>query len=133
MSSSTETDLPITLFSFGYKYGPPQDVNLLVDVRFLNNPFHDEKLRSFTGLEKSISDFVLDNDAGQGCLQHLQRTIRFLAEQLKLTNKEEFRIAIGCTGGHHRSVAVTEALVKSLGPDFEYISHFHRDIKKESH
>jgi UPF0042 nucleotide-binding protein len=133
MTSGTETPFPITLFSFGYKYGSPQDVNLLVDVRFLNNPFHDKKLRSFTGLKTSISEFVLNNESGQGCLQHLYRTVKFLGEQLKQNNKEEFRIGIGCTGGHHRSVAVVEALAKLIGSDFETVIHFHRDIKNESH
>ena len=133
MNSSTEKAFPITLFSFGYKYGPPQDVNLLFDVRFLNNPFHDEQLRSFTGLDSRISDFVLQNDTGQECLQHLQRTAKYLAEQLKQSNKEELRIGIGCTGGHHRSVAVVEALSKILSTDFTGVTRFHRDIKKESH
>jgi len=131
--SHTDTPFPITLFSFGYKYGPPQDVNFLFDVRFLNNPFHDKKLRSFTGLEGRISDFVLDNDTGRQCLQHLQRTAGFLAAQLKQSGKETLRIGIGCTGGHHRSVAVTEALAKLLASEFEAVSHFHRDIEKESH
>jgi UPF0042 nucleotide-binding protein len=133
MSDNTETIFPITIFSFGYKYGPPQDVNLLVDVRFLDNPFHDEKLRSFTGLEVCISDFVLNNGAGQQCLLHLHRMAEFLAEQLKLKNKEELRIAIGCTGGYHRSVAITEALAKLLSSNFEGVTRFHRDINKESH
>ncbi|HIP82717.1 MAG TPA: hypothetical protein EYH19_03975 [Desulfocapsa sulfexigens] len=133
MSSSTETSFPITVFSFGYKYDPPQDVNLLVDVRFLNNPFYDEKLRSFTGLEACISDYVLNNDAGQQCLQHLQGMAEFLAEQFKLSDKEELRIAIGCTGGHHRSVAIAEALTKLLSSDFERVTCFHRDIKNESY
>lgn len=131
--STAETPFPITLFSFGYKYGPPQDVNLLFDVRFLANPFHDKDLRSFTGLEICISDFVLGNAAGKECLQHLHRTARFLAKQLQQSNKEELRIAIGCTGGHHRSVAVIEALSTLLHADFEAVNHFHRDITKESH
>ena len=108
-------------------------MNLLFDVRFLANPFHVEKLRSFTGLETCISDFVLENDAGRDCLQHLQRVAGFLAEQLHQNNKEELRVAIGCTGGHHRSVAVTEALARRLNRDFEGVTCFHRDIKKESH
>ena len=131
--ADTNTPFPITLFSFGYKYGAPQDVNLLFDVRFLANPFHVENLRPFTGLETCISDFVLENDSGRSCLQHLQRVANFLAEQLHQNNKEECRIAIGCTGGHHRSVAVTEALARLLRRDFEGVTHFHRDIKKESH
>ncbi|MBL4904178.1 MAG: hypothetical protein JKY62_16255 [Desulfocapsa sp.] len=133
MSDKTETSFPVTIFSFGYKYGPPQDVNLLVDVRFLNNPFHDEKLRSFTGLEMCISDYVLNNGAGQECLEHLHKMAAFLAEQFRLNHKTELRIAIGCTGGHHRSVAITEALAKLLNSNFEGVTRFHRDIDKESH
>ena len=124
---------PSTLCSFGYKYGSPQDVNLLFDVRFLANPFHVEKLRSFTGLEPRIADFVLQNEPGKECLLHLHRVTKFLAEQLRSSKKEEFRIAIGCTGGHHRSVAVTEALAKLLTTDFKELTHFHRDITKENH
>lgn len=131
--SITESPFPITLFSFGYKYGPPQDVNLLFDVRFLANPFHVESLKSFTGLEARIADFVLENDLGKECLQHLHRVTIFFARQLRMSNKEEFRVAIGCTGGHHRSVAVTEALARLLAKEFDEVTHFHRDIKKESH
>ncbi len=129
----TNSSFAITLFSFGYKYGPPRDVNLLFDVRFLANPFHVENLRSFTGLEACISDFVLENDSGRECLLHLQQIAGFLAEQLRHNNKKEFRMAIGCTGGHHRSVAVTEALARLLSRNFEGVRHFHRDIEKESH
>jgi RNase adaptor protein for sRNA GlmZ degradation len=131
--SKVKAPFPITLFSFGYKYDPPQDVNFLFDVRFLANPFHDKKLRSFTGLTSSVSDFVLGNDSGRACLQHLHRVAKFHAEQLQQSDKEKMRIGIGCTGGHHRSVAVTEALAKLLSTDFEAVTHFHRDIEKESH
>ncbi|AGF77515.1 putative P-loop-containing kinase [Desulfocapsa sulfexigens DSM 10523] len=130
---SSKSNFPITLFSFGYKYDPPQDVNFLFDVRFLANPFHEKELRSFTGLEASIADFVLNNDSGKECLQQLHRIIKFHANQLRQSGKDELRIGIGCTGGHHRSVAVTEALANLLREDFEAVTHFHRDIKKESH
>lgn len=133
MDDKTNRSLPITLFSFGYKYGPPRDVNLLFDVRFLANPFHVENLRPFTGLEAIISDFVLENDSGRACLRHLQQVSRFLAEQFQQNSKKELRIGIGCTGGHHRSVAVTEALARLLSKDFKGVTHFHRDIEKESH
>jgi UPF0042 nucleotide-binding protein len=96
--SNTKPAFSITLFSFGYKYDPPQDVNFLFDVRFLANPFHDKKLRSFTGLTSCISDFVLSNDSGRECLQHLYRIVKFHAEQLQQSGKEELRIGIGCTG-----------------------------------
>ncbi len=124
---------PITIFSFGYKYDPPQDVNLLFDVRFLANPYHVETLRSFTGLEPSIADYVLSNESGKECLQHLLRVIGFFAEQHQRTGKKELRIGIGCTGGHHRSVAITEALAPLLREKFDTVDHFHRDISKESH
>ncbi|MCK5069424.1 MAG: hypothetical protein KAR01_02745 [Desulfocapsa sp.] len=130
---SNTKSFSITLFSFGYKYDPPKNVNFLFDVRFLANPFHDKKLRSFTGLKACISDFVLENDSGRECLQHLHRITVFHATQLQQSGKEELQIAIGCTGGHHRSVAVIEALAKLLKNDFTTVNHFHRDITKESH
>lgn len=123
----------ITIFSFGYKYDPPQDVNLLFDVRFLANPYHVETLRSFTGLEPSIANYVLSNESGKECLQHLLRVIDFFTEQYRRTGKNELRIGIGCTGGHHRSVAITEALATLLRKKFDTVEHFHRDIGKESH
>ncbi len=130
---TSNVSLPITLFSFGYKYTPPQDVNLLFDVRFLANPYHVETLRSFTGLEPSIAKYVLANEAGRECLQHLQRTITFFIKQFQFSGKEELRVGIGCTGGHHRSVAMTEALARLLREEFTTVTHFHRDISKESH
>ncbi len=126
-------DFPITLFSFGYKYEPPQDVNFLFDVRFLNNPFHDVELRSFTGLTAEVADFVLDNSSGKECLRHLEATIRFQAKELQSSGREELRIGIGCTGGHHRSVAVIEALARLLKKDFPTVKYYHRDISRESH
>ncbi len=126
-------NFPITLFSFGYKYKPPQDVNFLFDVRFLSNPFHDTKLRSFTGLTEEVADFVLDNTSGKECLQHLEVIIRFQAKELQSSGKEELRVGIGCTGGHHRSVAVVETLARLLKKDFSAVEYHHRDISRESH
>lgn len=131
--STEQKPFPVTLFSFGYKYGAPQDVNLLFDVRFLSNPFHVAELRSHNGTEALISDFVLQNSIGKSCLEHIQRTICYYIEQLQQSCKEGLRVGIGCTGGHHRSVAVTEALAKVVAHHTIDVSHFHRDIKKESH
>ena len=131
--TTPQTLFPVTLFSFGYKYGAPQDVNLLFDVRFLANPFHVPELRSHNGTESDISDFVLQNSDGRACLEQLQRTILFYMERLQQTKKESLRVGIGCTGGHHRSVAVTEALAKLIAERDVAVSHFHRDIAKESH
>lgn len=131
--SEVQTPFPVTLFSFGYKYGAPQDVNLLFDVRFLSNPFHVAELRSHNGTEAVIANFVLQNSIGKSCLEQLQRTIYYYIEQLQQSGKEGLRVGIGCTGGHHRSVAVTEALVKVVTNYTADVSHFHRDIEKESH
>ncbi len=131
--SDAPNSLPVTIFSFGYKYLPPQDVNLLFDVRFLRNPYHVKELRSSTGQVAEIAAYVLENEAGRKCLQQLQQTTLFFARQLQRENKEALRVAIGCTGGHHRSVAVTEALSELLKKDFPNTSHHHRDILKESH
>ncbi|RUM40384.1 MAG: hypothetical protein DSY80_10330 [Desulfocapsa sp.] len=124
---------PVTLFSFGYKYGAPQDVNLLFDVRFLSNPFHVAELRSHNGTEAVISEFVLGNSDGKMFLEQLQHTVLYYIKRLQESGKESLRVGIGCTGGHHRSVAVTEALAKSITEQGTEVSHFHRDISKESH
>ncbi len=131
--NNNDQGFSVTLFSFGYKYEPPQDVNLLFDVRFLDNPFHVAELRSHNGTETVISDFVLQNEIGRSCLEQLQKTITYFATQLQATNKEELRVGIGCTGGHHRSVAITEALAKILSATLQNVRHYHRDITKESH
>jgi len=128
-----EPSFTITIFSFGYKYGLPQDVNLLFDVRFLANPYHVDTLHAFTGLKSSIADYVLRNQSGSDCLRHLHRIISFFATAHQQSGKKELRIAIGCTGGHHRSVAVTEALAALLKNEAFPVSHHHRDIEKESH
>jgi len=131
--SDLSPPFPVILFSFGYKYGPPQDVNLLFDVRFLENPFHVPELRSHNGTEAVIADFVLQNASGRSCLVQMQKTILYYAQELQATNKDQLRVGIGCTGGHHRSVAVTEALVKSITRILLQVTHFHRDLGKESH
>ena len=131
--SEQQGSFPVTLFSFGYKYGAPQDVNLLFDVRFLANPFHVPELRAHNGTETVIAEYVLQNSAGEYCLEHLERTISFYIEELERGNKDELRVGIGCTGGHHRSVAVTEALAKGITQYTSAVSFFHRDIQKESH
>ena len=131
--SEQQPPFSVTLFSFGYKYGAPQDVNLLFDVRFLANPFHVAELRSHNGTEAVISEFVLQNSDGENCLKQLQQTVFYYIERLQKTGKESLRVGIGCTGGHHRSVAVTEALAKIIAEQCAKVSHFHRDITKESH
>ena len=124
--------MKITLFSFGFKHGYPE-ANIVWDVRFLPNPYWEEHLREHTGLEERISAYALDNATGQEFIEHLASLLSFTVSKHKAGGREELRCAIGCTGGRHRSVAVTEylrnVLAECLDSEDELIV-YHRDIKK---
>jgi len=122
--------LRVTVFSFGYKYGLPKEMNLLWDVRFLPNPYWVESLRQRTGQEKDVADYAIGNPAGRKFLQMVEPLLLFLVEQYLAIQKDNLYIAVGCTGGRHRSVAVVEALRKMLEKQSVDLSFFHRDIEK---
>lgn len=123
--------LKIILYSFGFKYGTPVDVNLLWDVRFLPNPYWEEKLRPETGKVKEVADYVLKSEAGETFLNHLEPLLQFLVKQNSIAAKSTIRIAVGCTGGRHRSVAVTEKISVLLSELSVDLTVFHRDIEKD--
>jgi RNase adapter protein RapZ len=129
-----ETDsikpLHITLFSFGFKYGLPGNINLLWDVRFLPNPYWVESLRPLTGLEKSVADYVIRSAEGREFIKLIEPLVLFLVEKNILAEKKELHLAVGCTGGRHRSVAVTQALREILQKQPVELTVFHRDIEK---
>jgi RNase adapter protein RapZ len=125
----------ITLQSFGYKYGNPVDVDLLFDIRFLPNPFFDDSLRDQTGLSLQVRDYVIRNPDTLTFLQHLESLFEFLLPRYELEGKQYLSIGIGCTGGKHRSVVVTEELLRRLRErredrKFYKVQIFHRDIEK---
>ena len=123
--------LSVVLFSFGFKYGVPGDVNMMWDVRFLPNPYWVDGLRSKTGRVDEVAAYVLESHQGKDFLTLLKPMITFLIEQSSKADKKSLRIGIGCTGGRHRSVAMTEALadyIKSLPIE---LSIFHRDIERD--
>ncbi len=124
--------LHLVIFSFGYKYGFPSDANMLLDVRFLPNPFWVDELRPKTGLIKEVSDYILQSDAGLSLLSHLELQIKFLIEQNTISEKEILQVAIGCTGGRHRSVAVVERLAAILKKDDIEFEVYHRDIDRDA-
>lgn len=124
--------LRVVLFSFGFKYGSPVDANLVFDVRLLPNPYWVEELRSKTGKEKGVSDYVLLSDPGVELLQNLEPLLEFFVKQSRQASKKVIRIGIGCTGGRHRSVAVTEKLAAILGKMDLSLLVFHRDIEKDN-
>jgi UPF0042 nucleotide-binding protein len=123
--------LRVVLFSFGFKYGAPVDVNLVWDVRFLPNPYWDEKLRPKTGKVREVADYVLQSDEGKSFFLHLEPILQFLVEKNTTAGKQTLRIAIGCTGGRHRSVAVIEKIAVFLSKFPVELTVFHRDIERD--
>ena len=121
----------IVLSSFGFKHGHPTDADMVWDVRFLPNPYWVDGLREHSGLEPAVAAHVLENAQGRRFLALLEPMIGFLVEQFQQdSNRNSCTLAFGCTGGRHRSVAVTEhvgRLLDRLGFDPHVV---HRDIDK---
>lgn len=125
------SSLMVTVMSFGFKNGIPADADLVFDVRFLPNPFYVKELRNLTGLDAAVRDYAMDNEQGREFMTKLTDMIRFLLPNYVKEGKNQLVIAIGCTGGHHRSVAVANALYEDLKKDSEYgVKIFHRDIAR---
>lgn len=121
--------LRVHLISFGFKYGSPNEADLVFDMRFLPNPYFVESMRKRTGKEADVAAYVLDNDVGRA---FLPRFLEFIAFQLPLFAAEGRRrltVAIGCTGGMHRSVAVSEALFDSLKKSGYVVTIEHRHVE----
>ena len=130
MGDAAERTLDVTVMSFGFKYGIPIEADMVLDARFLPNPYYVEELRSKTGMDIEVRDFVFQHGTSEEFMQHLNRLIAFLLPQYVEEGKTSLTIAVGCTGGRHRSVAVAVALtetVRSLGHSAELVN---RDIDK---
>ena len=125
-------NLYITVMSFGFKYGIPQDADLVFDVRFLPNPYYIDTLREKTGNEAEVQDYVMQNDKGRIFLDKLKDMMEFLIPNYILEGKNQLVIAIGCTGGKHRSVTLANALYQLLDQEESYgLRIEHRDIGKD--
>ena len=123
----------VTVCSFGFKYGIPSDADLVFDVRFLPNPYYIEHLRYQTGNDTKIREFVMANESAKEFLQKLKDMVRFLIPNYISEGKHQLVIAIGCTGGKHRSVTLANELYESLGQDENLgIKIEHRDIEKDA-
>ncbi len=120
-------NISATVISFGYKYGIPIDADIVFDVRFLPNPFYMKELKDFTGMDKTVSDFVLRHEQTQVFLTKLTDMIEFLLPHYKNEGKQQLVIAIGCTGGKHRSVAISEKLFEFLKKSGVPANIIHRD------
>ena len=126
-------NLYITVLSFGFKYGVPQDADLVFDVRFLPNPYYIEELRLQTGRDKSVQDYVMDNAKAEEFMEKLTGLVDFLLPNYILEGKNRLVIAMGCTGGQHRSVTLAEKLFEKLKEREEYgVRIEHRDIEKDN-
>lgn len=123
----------VTISSFGFKYGIPSDADLVFDVRFLPNPYYIEQLRQKTGNDKEIQEFVMSNDAAKEFLKKLVDMVRFLIPHYISEGKNQLVIAIGCTGGKHRSVTLANELYQALKGNEDYgVKIDHRDIEKDA-
>ena len=122
--------LMITLLSFGFKYGIPVDADLVFDVRFLPNPFYIEELKHKTGNDKEVQDYVLQFNEAKLFLDKLTDMLQFLVPNYVKEGKYQLVIAIGCTGGQHRSVTLANELYARMKDQGNYgIKLFHREVK----
>ena len=123
----------VTVLSFGFKYGVPEDADLVFDVRFLPNPYYDEHLRPLTGQVQAVRDYVMRGTTAEIFLKKLYDMIDFLLPNYINEGKNQLVIAVGCTGGKHRSVTIARALYEHLEAVGEYgIRIDHRDIEKDN-
>jgi UPF0042 nucleotide-binding protein len=122
--------LTVSLVSFGYKYGLPTDADLAFDCRFLPNPFFVEELRPKTGLDAAVADYVMDRDDTRTFLEHVQNLLAFTLPRYQREGKSYLTIAIGCTGGRHRSVTLVEALRSRLEAMGVRVLVRHRDVER---
>ncbi len=130
VSGDSNRKLVVNVMSFGYKYGIPLESDLVFDVRFLPNPFYVSELRELNGLDEAVSRFVMQNSMTIEFMTKLQDLVKFLLPLYVEEGKMSLSISIGCTGGHHRSVAIARALadyIESLGYAAQNIN---RDIQK---
>ena len=122
--------MTVSVTSFGFKYGLPLDADLVFDVRFMPNPFYIEELRPRTGLDQAVNDYVFSFQQTQDYLKRLKDLLAFSLPLYAEEGKTSLVIAVGCTGGHHRSVAVTHALAEFIGGQGYQVSENHRDMNR---
>lgn len=125
-------NLMVTVLSFGFKYGIPSDADLVFDVRFLPNPYYMEGLRPLSGNDAPVRDYVMGFDIAHEFSDKLEDMVRFLIPNYIAEGKTQLVIAVGCTGGKHRSVTLANELYARLGKNEEYgLRIEHRDIEKD--
>jgi UPF0042 nucleotide-binding protein len=125
-----EDQLMIHIISFGYKYGIPMDADLLMDVRFLPNPFYDPRLNPLTGMDAPVRDFVMGHEVSQVFYKKFSEMLIYLIPKYIEEGKSNLIVAIGCTGGRHRSVSLAEILFGELKQQGFSADIRHRDARR---
>ena len=117
----------VNIQSFGYKHGIPIDADIVMDVRFLNNPFYDPALRPLTGRDQVVRDYVFASDSAKHFLESYCNLMREVLPQYAASGRLDVNIAIGCTGGQHRSISVAVELANNLIKAGYNVNLKHRD------
>ena len=127
-------NLYITVLSFGFKYGIPNDADLVFDVRFLPNPYYIDELRPLSGNDAAVREYVMSSEISTEFLDKLSDMVDFLIPNYVKEGKNQLVIAIGCTGGKHRSVTLANALFDRLSErdDAYGLKKEHRDMEKDA-
>jgi UPF0042 nucleotide-binding protein len=130
-SAARPDQLAIQLISFGYKYGIPLEADLVFDIRFMQNPYYVPELRRSSGLTEPVRDYVLGQPVAQRFLEHIKEFLDFAVPAYIAEGKSRLTIAIGCTGGFHRSIVLTEELARWLRErDLGPVAVFHRELER---
>jgi len=128
LGSKLSRDITVVLMSFGFKYGVPQNADLLFDVRFLPNPFFVPQLRDLDGRDRKVSDYVMKHRETKEYLRKVEDLISFLIPLYIREGKSYLTVGVGCTGGRHRSPAIVEHIAKSIKKGGMELNVIHRDI-----
>ena len=130
-STDEHVALHATVMSFGFKYGIPVDADLVADLRFLPNPYWDPELKELTGLDASVNDYVIEQPEAKACLDNYANLVSLVEDGYLREGKRFVTIAMGCTGGKHRSVAMAENLAARLVKNGVEVRVVHRDLGRE--
>jgi UPF0042 nucleotide-binding protein len=123
-----QESLSVSIFSFGFKHGMPEDADIIIDVRFLPNPYYEPNLRPLTGLTSEVRAYVLDRDETKRFLESWKKLLDVVMPGYVKEGKQVLSIGIGCTGGQHRSVALTEETGRYLKQAGYRTTIIHRDL-----
>jgi UPF0042 nucleotide-binding protein len=122
--------LQYTISSFGYKFGPQSDADWVIDSRVLRNPFWERELRPLTGRDRAVRDFVLEQPEAEQLLRWLEELLTWSAPLYAERGRPALHVAVGCTGGRHRSVVIAEALAERMRGNGVGVTVLHRDVEK---